>query len=148
MSTKNTSDKATRITSQDMESCIYRRPSEGAKQRPKTEVKKLPEDFVIYYTTKAKQQDQDEDGNSLVKKDGQFAYAKAVYGGSKPAYWVKSDGYRLVDPYGMFSLSKTKVPGLSKETYIKVKKAVFDLYLQFLKTKNNIHLDKANRENM
>ena len=75
----------------------------------------------------------DRDGNTL-KEDG-GAFAKIATIGKSTTYWVMSDMNGIVDVDGILKRNKFK----------KVNYSTFDMYLQYLKTKNKRFLVSARR---
>lgn len=104
---------------------------------------------VVLYTILGEQSELDPDGFPLTtsKKN---AVAKKVYK-NQTTYFIKIGlNGRIYNPMGMFSegnhnkfLAKL---GKSEWKFTKVNQKVFDMYLNFLKTKNIAWLNNAQRE--
>lgn len=116
---------------------------------------------TIVFTVSGKEDEKDMDGRPVLfdieYDDDDFlaaerrdeAYAKIVVTDDKNRYYIKQGPYgRLFNPIGMYHEGKSnhKRAGESQWKYREVNKKVFDLYLQFLKTKNKAWLTTANRE--
>jgi len=96
------------------------------------------ESAVFYYNKKREIVDDDFTAVaklSAVKKDGEEKYT---------FYLRKSEG-DIYDPYGVRQITKSTI---QLYPYKKVDKEVFDLYFEYLKTRKDIYLIKAKREDI
>lgn len=109
----------------------------------------MTEQAVIYYTELGLEDKVDGRGNP-VSSDPEKALAKTVYR-TQLNYYIKVNHQgKLYNPKGLFSegshskfLSKLGKP---EWKFTKVNAKVFDMYLNFLKTKNVAWLNNAQRE--
>lgn len=95
----------------------------------------------------------DEEANPRVKEDSVKAYAKIVTDLKEKTtkFFIKTDHYaKLLNPTSIYEDDKNKfVNQLGKKIKFKsVSKKVFDLYVSFLRTKNPVWLNNAEREMM
>jgi len=76
----------------------------------------------------------DEEGFPRMKELGDKVYAKT----SNDKYYILSNGNHIYNPYDTVFMQKIKKDLYNKKfiRFIKVSKEVFDMYLEFLKTRN------------
>ena len=106
----------------------------------------------VYYTIFGKHDDLDQDGNPITndQKRG-FAYKRINDLDQTPQYFLKIGLYgRIFNPMGLYSEGKenkflSKI-GKNEYNFTKVNQKVFDMYLNFLRTKNIAWLNNAERE--
>lgn len=106
-----------------------------------------------YYTTAISPKyefEMDEDGNARLINDKEFVFADAKYDGFKKKYYVKilNDG-RVFDPYSKQTYFPDKTDKLlypNGDRYLEVGKNCFDYYLIYLRTRNKLYLNLAERE--
>lgn|GEM_PF-1642139 len=127
------------------------------------EEKKKDEPFYYeVYTFFGKHDYLDENKNPLLdyeidekNKDEVFslkdAYALKFTKGNRSNYYVKRNRHgRLYDPVGMYSEGRADIfmneAGRPQWKFEPVSKKVFDLYVNYLKTKNPAWINNANRE--
>lgn len=105
-----------------------------------------------YYTLFGKHTDLDSDNNPLTndfKKS--MAYSKHSDQSTEDQYYLKVGLYgKIFNPIGLFSEGRqnkflSKV-GKNEYNYTRVNKKVFDMYVNFLRTKNVAWLNNAERE--
>ncbi len=93
----------------------------------------------------------DTDNNPRVEPGSTKTLAKAIHNGRRIKYFVKAGAYgRLFNPMGMFSEGKqnkflSKI-GKNEFELKEVNSRIFDLYLNFLTSKNIAWLNNAQRE--
>lgn len=105
-----------------------------------------------YYTIFGQHSSFDDDGNPLCE-DNKKAYAYRRIGTETDAesYYVKTGLHgKMFNPMGLYSEGKankflSKI-GKNEYTFTKVNQKVFDMYLNFLRTKNIAWLNNAERE--
>jgi hypothetical protein len=113
--------------------------------------KKEESSIFMYYTVFGDHDFIDEDNNPRVKnKKDALAYVKTdEY--DRDYFYIKVGTYgKIFNPIGMYSEGKSnkflaKI-GKSEYTFNKVNTKVFDMYMNFLKTKNLAWLNNAERE--
>lgn len=111
---------------------------------PAKEVMKETKDEVSYYTNNGVH-GKKINGIYRVDKDGPNALAKEQSG----KYYIKANGGKLFNPKGVFSDYERAQKLYGKQSvwkWLKVNKKVFDLYLKFLKTGNELHLKGAEQQ--
>lgn len=124
-----------------------KKAAESAKKKAKIE--KLSNE--IYYTIKGKEDTISDEGFPLLENGlSEWVLAKEVVN-EKTSYYIKCDDRgQLYNPYGMYAEShlttRSRKTGKPNYKFTNVKKRVFDLYLNFLKTKNKAWLSNAERE--
>lgn len=103
-----------------------------------------------YYTVFGSHSDIDTDGNPLCEsKDKSLAYTKNF--NNTKQYYLKIGTYgKIFNPIGLYSEGRqnkflSKV-GKNEYSFTKVNSKVFDMYLNFLRTKNIAWLNNAERE--
>jgi hypothetical protein len=103
-----------------------------------------------YYTVFGSHTDLDDQGNPLCdEKDQSLAYIKN--NNDSKQYYIKIGTYgKIFNPIGLYSEGKqnkflSKV-GKNEYSFTKVNSKVFDMYLNFLRTKNIAWLTNAERE--
>ena len=124
-------------------SCIF----QGQKTRvdkPRTE---------SYFTLIGYEEFQDNDFNPRVKQENEITYAKSIYvpDNNSTRYYVKLDSRgKLYNPIGTYQDNQQHqfINKVCKDTmrYKDVSPKIFDMYLSFLKTKNESWLNNAERE--
>lgn len=155
MSEHNNKPSRTRIRSSDMMSSMYSPKDQRVRSADEAE------EGTIVYTIFGKHDDVDQDGKPILsdlqyEDDSQLiaerrdeAYAKVVVSEDRNRYYVKQGPHgKLFNPVGLYQEGKIsrKRAGESQWKYREVNKKVFDLYTQFLKTKNTAWLTNAERE--
>lgn len=103
-----------------------------------------------YYTIFGKHDSLNDNGNPVISPHSEEVLAKATVG-DKKIYWVKVGSHgRIFNPIGMYSEGKqnkfTSRSGKNEYEFRKVNKRVFDMYVNFLRTKNLAWLNNAERE--
>lgn len=106
-----------------------------------------------YFTVMGEQDFLDEEANPRLKTDSIKAYAKIVTDLKEKTtkFFIKTDHYaKLLNPTSIYEDDKNKfINQLGKKIKFKsVSKKVFDLYISFLRTKNIVWLNNAEREMM
>jgi hypothetical protein len=103
-----------------------------------------------YYTIFGSHSSLDENGNPVIEnKKNSFAYSRLLAG--EQTFYLKIGMYgKIFNPMGLYSEGKqnkflSKI-GREEYTFKKVSQKVFDLYLNFLRTKNTAWLNNAERE--
>lgn len=124
-------------------SCIF--------QAPKTRVDKPRAEH--YFTLIGEEDYQDNDFNPRVKEENNKAYAKSIYvpDNNTTRYYIKLDSRgKLYNPIGTYQDNQQHqfINRVCKEQtrYKDVSPKTFDMYLNFLKTKNESWLNNAERE--
>lgn len=155
MSEHNNKPSRTRIRSSDLMSSMY------SPKEQKVRSADVEEPGTIVYTIFGKHDDVDNEGKptlSNVEYEGESpllaerrddAYAKVVVSEDRNRYYVKQGpNGKLFNPVGLYQEGKVtrKRAGESQWKFREVNKKVFDLYTQFLKTKNIAWLTNAERE--
>lgn len=104
-----------------------------------------------YYTVFGKHKGIDSDGNPTTDTlNSSLAYAKTIET-DNPQYYIKVGLYgKIYNPIGLYSEGRankfmSKV-GKSEYSFTRVNQKVFDMYLNFLRTKNTAWLSNAERE--
>lgn len=104
------------------------------------------------YTLFGQHEDLDEEGNPVtLKEKNTYAYIKTNKTNHKQAFYIKVGLYgKVYNPIGLYSEGKankflSKV-GKNEYNFTKVNQRVFDMYLNFLRTKNIAWLNNAERE--
>jgi hypothetical protein len=106
-------------------------------------------DGETLYTARGLGNGKDKDGYPTLSSESNDVCAKKRITDGLEHFYIKFDGHNFYNPGGMYGRSDrgaSKVPGLQKWRYTPVSKAVFKSYLQFLKTRNQVHLEHALRE--
>lgn len=114
---------------------------------------KLDDEYEYkYYTIFGQHSAFDEDGNPLCRDDKKtYAYRRINTINNSETLFVKTGLYgKMFNPMGMYSEGKAnkflaKI-GKNEYTFTKVNQKVFDMYLNFLRTKNIAWLNNAERE--
>jgi hypothetical protein len=117
----------------------------------KINVDKEEEDIkYIYYTTIGSNLSTDINNNSIAKdKKSALAYTKII--NNEEQHYIKVGLYgKIFNPIGMYSEGRqnkflSKV-GKQEYNFVRVNSKVFDMYLNFLRTKNVAWLNNAERE--
>jgi hypothetical protein len=121
--------------------------------QPKQEVSNddnLSEDTHVYYTIFGKHKLIDNEGNPILNKETADVFAKKIIGNTTK-YFIKIGLYgRIYNPIGAYSegrhtkfLTKT---GKKEYDFKQVPQKVFDMYINFLRSKNIAWLNNAERE--
>jgi len=118
------------------------------KQKPTNE--KVSDAVNEYYTIFGKHDRLDDNGNPVVSPHSEEVLAKAIVG-DKKTRWLKVGSHgRIFNPIGMYSEGQqnkfTSRSGKNEYEFRKVNKRVFDMYVNFLRTKNLAWLNNAERE--
>jgi hypothetical protein len=106
-----------------------------------------------YFTLMGSQDFLDDEANPRVTHDSPKAYAKIVSNAEENTtkFFIKTDHYaKLLNPMSIYEDDKNKFMNqLGRQIRFKtVNQKVFDLYLTFLRTKNTVWLNNAEREMM
>jgi len=124
-------------------SCIFQAEKQKL-DKPRTE---------SYFTLMGSEDFQDKDFNPRTKEESQLTYAKSIYvpDNNSTRYYVKLDSRgKLYNPIGTYQdkPSHQFINKICKESarYKDVSPKIFDMYLSFLKTKNESWLNNAERE--
>ena len=91
----------------------------------------------------------DDSDEVTVAEDRDEAYAKIVDSDTGRAYFIKrGPGGHFFNPLGLFTEGNAGKRRLGENVwkYARVNRKVFDLYLHFLRTKNQAWLNNAERE--
>lgn len=104
-----------------------------------------------FYTIVGKQTSFDHDDNPLVDTDGPNVLAKKITTDNKSRFYIKVGPFgKIYNPIGIFSEGRgnkyLKQAGKEEWPFEEVNNRVFNLYLSFLRTKNQAHLNMAERE--
>jgi len=103
-----------------------------------------------YYTILGQQDYLNEDGFPIIlKKNNALAYTKTI--NNDIQYFLKTGIYgKIYNPMGLYSEGKSNkfIAKIGKNEYnfTRVNQKVFDMYLNFLKSKNIAWLNNAERE--
>jgi hypothetical protein len=104
------------------------------------------------YTLFGQHENLDTEGNPITfKEKNTYAYIKTNKTNNKQNYYIKIGLYgKIYNPIGLYSEGKankflSKV-GKNEYNFGKVNQRVFDMYLNFLRTKNIAWLNNAERE--
>lgn len=109
------------------------------------------ESTVINYTVIGLQDYLDNDSNPIIESDiEKKAFAKKITTNNIDKFYIKVGTYgKIFNPIGMYSEGKnTKFlsrAGKNEYQFKKVKKEIFDMYLNFLSTKNLAWFNNAER---
>lgn len=113
-------------------------------------IKEEKESEYTYYTLLGKHLSIDENGYPLTdNKEKSMAYTKNI--NNNMQYYLKIGLYgKIYNPMGLYSEGKqnkflSKI-GKNEYNFTKVNQKVFDMYLNFLKSKNIAWLNNAERE--
>jgi hypothetical protein len=151
----NSKPSRTRIRSSDLMTSMYSPKDQRVRSADEAET------GTVVYTVNGKEDDKDpdgkpvlldleyEDGSKLLAERRDEAYAKVVVSDDRNRYYVKQGpNGKLFNPVGLYQEGNVnrKRAGESQWKYREVNKKVFDLYTQFLKTKNVAWLTNAERE--
>lgn len=105
-----------------------------------------------YYTVFGQHSSMDEDGNPMCEDNKKtYAYKRINQINNSETYFVKVGLHgKMFNPMGLYSEGKenkflAKV-GKNEYTFVKVNGKVFDMYINFLRTKNAAWLNNAERE--
>lgn len=104
----------------------------------------------VYYTTLGDHETIDDDGNPRIgDKENCLAYIRQ--NDKDKQYYIKVGTYgKIYNPIGLFSEGRSKKflskIGKNEYTFTKVNQKVFDMYVNFLRTKNIAWLNNAERE--
>jgi hypothetical protein len=106
---------------------------------------------TLYYTIVGKQTGFDEDNNPTVESDTSDVLAKKIISDAKSRFYIKIGPFgKIYNPIGIFSEGRgnkyLKKAGKEEWPFEEVNNRVFNLYLSFLRTKNQAHLNMAERE--
>ena len=104
-----------------------------------------------YYTIVGKQTSFDTENNPIVDYDGLDVLAKKVSLDNRSRFYIKIGPFgKIYNPIGIFSEGRgnkyLKQAGKEEWPFEEVNNRVFNLYLSFLRTKNQAHLNMAERE--
>lgn len=103
-----------------------------------------------YYTVFGSHEFIDDEGNPIAKEKNKcLAYTR--HGSNNDHYYLKIGTYgKIFNPIGLYSEGRQNkfLSKIGKEEYsfTRVNKKVFDMYLNFLRTKNMAWLNNAERE--
>jgi len=105
----------------------------------------------FYYTLFGNHSDIDHEGNPTLRTDSNKVFAKKMIDNDNIKYFIKVGIYgRIYNPIGLYSegrhtkfLTKT---GKKEYEFKQVSKKIFDMYLNFLRSKNIAWLHNAERE--
>lgn len=128
----------------DIKNCIFRPKDVAAK----AEVAQKEPAFYTMFGEKGGEQDDEK--NTVVSKDSPFVYAKKLVSANSFTYWIKTDSTGFYNPQNIYankSQLARDLSGASQNKFTRVNKAAFELYLKFLKTKNELYLKNALKEN-
>lgn len=126
---------------QQMEDCIFVPQKKNNDSKPESG----------FYTIFGNHVYLDDNGNPRVNEDSKNTFAKCVSSENGTRYFIKVGLYgKIFNPIGLYSegrqnkfLSKA---GKKEYDYKEVNQKVFDLYVNFLRTKNQAWLNNAERE--
>lgn len=117
----------------------------------KINTNKTDESFdYIYYTCLGNHKEIDDEGNPRTdNKDNCLAYIRN--GETDKQYYIKVGTYgKIYNPIGLYSEGRSKKflskIGRNEYNFTKVNQKVFDMYINFLRTKNIAWLNNAERE--
>ena len=104
-----------------------------------------------FYTIIGKQQFFDNDKNPMIHKEGSESFAKKIINNNKIKYYIKVGMYgKIYNPIGLFSEGTANKflarVGKKAWEFKEVNAKVFDMYINFLRTKNIAWLNNAERE--
>lgn len=109
-----------------------------------------PQYQYTYYTLFGQHDKLDDDGNP-VSNEEKSGYAYVKSSNNTDSYFIKIGLYgKVFNPIGLYSEGKqnkflSKI-GKNEYNFTKVNKKVFDMYVNFLRTKNLAWLNNAERE--
>lgn len=105
-----------------------------------------------YYTLFGQHDTLDGDGNPLTTEEKRgYAYSRVNNSNKTETYFLKVGLYgKVFNPIGLYSEGKenkflSKI-GKNEYNFTKVNKKIFDMYINFLRTKNLAWLNNAERE--
>ncbi len=106
---------------------------------------------AAYYTIVGKQTSFDTDENPVLDSDGPNVLAKKITTDNRSRFYIKVGPFgKIYNPIGIFSEGRgnkyLKQAGKEEWPFEEVNNRVFNLYLSFLRTKNQAHLNMAERE--
>lgn len=106
---------------------------------------------TMYYTIVGKQTGFDEDNNPTVDENSTDVLAKKTVSDNRSRFYIKIGPFgKIYNPIGIFSEGRgnkyLKKAGKEEWPFEEVNNRVFNLYLSFLRTKNQAHLNMAERE--
>jgi hypothetical protein len=104
-----------------------------------------------FYTIVGQHDFLDKEENPRVNNDGNNVYAKKSMSSSKTRYWIKVGTYgKIFNPIGLYSEGTANkfVAKIGKKIweFKEVNQKVFDMYVNFLRTKNIAWINNAERE--
>lgn len=113
----------------------------------KNEDTKINEFFTIY----GKHKSLDKDNNPITDCDNGDVLAKRITINSKSKYYIKVGAYgKIYNPMGLYSEGTSNKflakAGKNAWEFTEVNSKVFDMYINFLRTKNQAWLSNAERE--
>lgn len=105
---------------------------------------------IVYYTMVGLQDYIDSDNRPVVTDDMSKVYAKSVTTNGSTKFYIKTGTYgKIFNPIGMFSEGKNNKfvarTGKNEYEFKNVNQNIFDMYINFLSTKNLAWLNNAER---
>jgi hypothetical protein len=126
------------------ENCIFTQDLEK-------EQKENSDTYIEYYTLLGNHDYIDTNNKPCSKEENKNTLAKCVIRNGSKKFYIKTGAYgRIFNPMGMFSEGKSdkfisKI-GKKEFEFKQVNQKIFDMYLNFLSTKNLAWLNNAERE--
>lgn len=104
-----------------------------------------------YYTLIGQHSEIDEEGFPVVNKEGNSAFAKKMTNDGKTRFFIKVGTHgKIYNPIGLYSEGTSNKflarAGKKAWDFKEVNSKVFDMYINFLRTKNTAWLTNAQRE--
>lgn len=107
-------------------------------------------EYVMYYTMIGLQDYIDQNNRPVVTQDMSKVFAKTVTVNNSTKFYIKTGTYgKIFNPIGMFSEGKNNKfvarTGRNEYEFKNVNQNIFDMYINFLSTKNLAWLNNAER---
>jgi hypothetical protein len=102
----------------------------------------------VYYTIDGLHDSYTDDIPSVSNPESKHIYAKKLYNNQQTKFFIRvSNSNKLYNPLSIYDDKKTtSYFNQNNIRYIQTRKNVFDLYLKFLRTKNVVWFNQAQRE--
>lgn len=105
---------------------------------------------VVYYTMVGLQDHMDSDNRPVITQDMSKVFAKTITTNGNTKFYIKTGTYgKIFNPIGMFSEGKNNKfvarTGRNEYEFKSVNQNIFDMYINFLSTKNLAWLNNAER---
>lgn len=135
-----------KITERELSDCMFRPKDVNVNAEVSSEATQL------VYTIIGKQDRLEnsfpvlDDDENAKAEDKDIAYAKTGKNGTR--FFIKTNGSQLIDPLGIYNEKDLykKIGDVTIWRWKEVNHKVFKMYIQYLKTKNQVHYRQASRE--